>query len=121
MVSKGWYNRHPRKENVDLPEDLLSDVHDVFVLWRCRIPPMWRTVAGPDNEVGLGLKLLHRLQGGEDEHFRGVAAVFSSRSSARFGSLINTWVFVAPVENISTLGVEVVKVEIRYVPEVAGY
>ena len=112
MVSKGWYNRHPRKKIVDLPEYLLGDVHDVFVLWRCRIPPMWRTVAGPDNEIWLGLKLLHRLQGGEDEHFRGVAAVFSSRSSAGFGSLINTWVFVAPVENIPTLGVEVVKVEI---------
>ena len=63
VVAQSWHNRNARKKLVQMPEDTFGDIHDVLVFWGRRVSPMGGTVASPDNEFRLWLKLVHCLQG----------------------------------------------------------
>ena len=86
VIAQSCYNGNALKEVVQLTENTLGDVHYVSVIWGRRFLPVRRTVASPDDKVWFRLKLVHRLQGGEDKSLRGVAAVVTCRSYTRQGN-----------------------------------
>ena len=120
MVAQSCHNRNTGKEFVQMAEDTFGDIHDVLFFRGGRVPPVRCTVASPYDEIWFGLKLVHCLKSREDKCFGGVATVFARRScTLSSGPLLLAVALVAEIGHISSLGVEVIQVEIGDVPEVA--